>query len=178
MRGYTPTAKCLHWIMALLIIAAWIIGHLGASANPGEGTLKRPLVQIHKAVGIFALLLVVVRLAWRASHAPPPFTRASRFTRIGSAFGHWVLYALMIAMPLVGWAWTSAAGHSVEVPGLFELPPLGGEDLARKALLGSWHRTLGWIIAIVVAGHVLFALKHALIDRDDVLRSMLPRHRP
>lgn len=173
-RSYTPTAKVLHWTMAAVIVAVWIIGYAGANATPGEGTMKRPLVQTHKAVGIVVLFLVVLRLGWRALHPPPPFARASRFTRIASALGHWALYALMLSMPLIGWAWTSAAGHPVEVLGVLELPPLMAASEARKALLGEWHRTLGWAIAVLVGGHVLFALKHALLDRDDVLRSMLP----
>lgn len=161
--------------MAAIIIATWIVGYVASETPGGPDSPKRLLVNIHKSVAITVLALVVVRLAWRILHAPPPLTLGSALARFAAHAGHWLLYFLMIAMPLTGWAWASSSSRPVEFLGLFELPPLLAPNDAAKSLLGEMHRTLAWVTAVVIVGHVLAALKHWLLDKDDVLRSMLSR---
>lgn len=163
--------------MAAVIIGVWIVGYLASETQPGPGSAKALLVNAHKSVAIAVLALVLVRLAWRAGHPAPPLTSASSVVRFVAHAGHWLLYVLMIAMPLTGWAWTSSAGRPVEFLGLFELPPLLAKSDDLKAQLGDVHRTLAWITAFVIAGHIAAAIKHWLIDKDDVLQSMVRARR-
>ncbi|MBL8271598.1 MAG: cytochrome b [Steroidobacter sp.] len=163
--------------MAAIIIAVWIVGYIGSETPGGPDSPKRLLINIHKSVAIAVLALVVVRLVWRALHAPPPLSSGSALVRFIAGAGHWLLYLLMIAMPLTGWAWASSGGRPVEFLGLFELPRLLAPNEAAKSFLGETHRTLAWVTAVVIVGHVLAAIKHWLIDKDDVLQSMLSRRR-
>ncbi|WP_426121853.1 cytochrome b [Methylococcus capsulatus] len=110
---YTTTAKWLHWIMAALIVLAWLIGFY-VSDLP-KGPEKAAIMAWHKGLGMAVLALMTVRLAWRLLHPPPrlPDTLSPGLQRAAHS-AHWTLYGLMIAQPLSGWAVSSANGYPVK----------------------------------------------------------------
>ena len=173
IQGYTRTAQWLHWIMALLIIAVWILGFYMADLPRGPD--KTALVQWHKAIGSTVIVLVAIRLAWRATHRPPLLPDSIPVWQQQAAHGvHWLLYALMFIQPLSGWAMSSARGFPVLLGGVVPLPALLMKDESLAKALTGLHEVGGWALAILVAGHVAMALKHHFIDRDTVLSHMLP----
>jgi len=106
-RRYSTPAIALHWLVALLIFAAFPLGlymvDLPLSPN------KLTLYSYHKWIGVTVFLLVTIRLAWRATHTPPPLPdRIAVWQRRASAAAHGALYALMVAIPLSGWLMSSA----------------------------------------------------------------------
>lgn len=170
---YALPAILLHWLMALLILAAFAIGLKlwGLPLSP----LKFRLIAWHKWAGISVLILLAVRVAVRlACKVPPlPAHMSPREQRLAHA-GHLALYLLMAAVPLAGWMMSSAYGIPVVLFGILPLPALGGMDLALAAQLKLVHQALNLLLALTVAGHVLIALKHHFVDRDGMLDRMRP----
>jgi len=180
-RSYTATAKWLHWIMAALIIVASIIGIYGASLHYGidaaHDKVKAGWITTHKNIATITLFLIVIRILWRITHKPPEFMGLSPLMTKAAHLGHFVLYLLMLAVPVSGWANSSAGGHEIPVAWLFTIPQLGDKNPAIGHTLVVLHEYLGWTIVVVVLGHIAFALKHRLIDRDGIMESMLPNRK-
>jgi cytochrome b561 len=170
---YTTTAIVLHWLAALLIFCGFGLGLVmtGLEFSPA----KFRLYSWHKWVGITVFLLAAARLAWRAAHRPPALPASLPAWQVrASGAAHALLYALMLGIPLSGWIYSSSTGVSVVYLGLLPLPDLVPKDReAAKALL-VLHQTLNFTLAAVVTLHVAAAAKHHFIDRDGVLRRMLP----
>lgn len=170
--SYDPVAKSLHWLMALLIIGLWCVG-LTAEEMP-KGDLRSQILGLHKAFGVVVLALVVVRLAWRATHAAPelPGTMPA-LEKLGAKLGHLALYGLMVAIPIDGILMSQAGGREVNVFG-FVLPVLVEKNDQMKHFWKEGHELLAWTLAAVLVVHVAAALRHHVMLKDDVLRRMLP----
>jgi cytochrome b561 len=171
--GYTGTAKALHWtIVALLIvqfIAAWTMPDIKRHTKPDT------LINLHISVGVLILFVAVLRLTWRAGHPEPPPEDGLPPWQVQSARAvHWLLYALLFVLPVLGWLNASWRGFPVIMFGL-ELPKL----LATRAPGGGWtgdvHALLATYGLLTLVGlHVAAALYHYFIRRDGVLQRMLP----
>lgn len=168
---YSSVAIAFHWTIALLVIANLVIG-IGHEGIPA----LRNLMGAHKAIGITVLALTAARVAWRLAHRPPPLPASTPDWQRGTAhLTHWALYALMIAMPLTGWAMVSApdATRPLSWFGLFNVPLLplsaGAADAGHSA-----HGVLGWLMLALVVLHVGAALYHHFVRRDYVLARMAP----
>jgi cytochrome b561 len=162
-------SRLLHWLMAAMIIAMLFIGvGMVSSAD-----LYARLVSVHRPLGIAILALVVVRLINRWMNPPPPLPdsvpRIQRFAAQGS---HYVLYALMFLMPVVGWAMLSAAPQPVAFTPGFHLPPILAPNAVTYAWLRQLHTLLAYVLFATVLVHFGAALMHALIRRDGVFESM------
>lgn len=169
---YDPVAKSLHWLMAVLIIGLWCVG-LTMEELP-KGDLRSRIIGLHKAFGVVVLALVLVRLAWRATHAVPALPAPlPALEKLAARLGHGVLYALMIALPVDGILMSQSGGRDVDVFG-FVLPRLVEKNEALKEFFGEGHELMAWILAAVLALHVAAALRHHLVLKDEVLRRMLP----
>jgi cytochrome b561 len=170
---YSTTAIVLHWLSALLIFGGFGLGLVmtGLEFSPA----KFRAYAWHKWIGITIFLLAVARLVWRRTHLPPALSAAlPRWQARASGATHALLYALMLGIPLSGWIYSSATGVAVVYLGLLPLPDLVPKDReAAKALL-VLHQTLNFMLAAVVTLHVGAAAWHHFIDRDGVLRRMLP----
>ena len=183
IRKYSGVAMALHWLVAAGILAnialAWIWPHLADAS-------VRPAIDTHKSIGITVLGLAIARLLWRLTHRPPALPTTYQRWEIGlSHVTHWLLYALIFAMPLSGWimdsAWKDAATHPMLFFGLFQWPRLGFithlDPATRDSLhsvFGAMHVWLSYLVYALVTLHVVGALKHEWIDREPELRRMLP----
>ena len=173
---YTRTAVALHWLVALLIAAGFTLGATMTDLHMSPRKLK--LYSYHKWIGITVLGLVLIRLLWRLTHPAPPDEPMPRWQRIAAHVTHWLLYALMIVTPMVGWLYTSAAGYPVVYLKLWQLPDLVSKNKQLADVLVQVHGLLAWTLLWVVVLHAAAALKHHFFDRDATLRRMLAWQRP
>lgn len=171
---YNPTAIALHWLMAALLITLVALGFYMSNLPVSPWKLK--LYSWHKWAGVIAFSLAFLRVLWRLSYRPPELPASmTPPMRLAAHAGHGVLYALMLAIPLSGWLMSSAKGFQTVFFGVLPIPDLLSKNPELAGTLGQVHELLNFLLIAVVAGHVLAALKHHLIDRDDVLTRMLPR---
>jgi cytochrome b561 len=172
---FSLPARLLHWSMAIAIVAMLFIG-VGMVATVSEK--HQWLLAIHKPLGIAILLLAIVRLGIRLRHAPPPLPAdLPPLQKLAAHASHWLLYALMIAMPLIGWAMLSAGGYPVMLGSSLRLPAILPENALMFAWLRSAHGVLAYLLFFTFLAHMGAALYHGLIRRDGVLRSMLGTRR-
>jgi cytochrome b561 len=170
---YASTAIFLHWLSAFLIFAAFPLGLYMHELPLSPSKLQ--LYSYHKWLGVTILLLVAVRLAWRAGHTPPPLPASIPLWQQRAAHTlHGLLYVLLLAIPLSGWLMSSAKGFQTVYLGVLPLPDLIGKDKALGELLTEIHETLNFALLALVIAHVGAALKHHFIDRDDILARMMP----
>ena len=170
---YTLTAIALHWLMALLLIVLVGVGLYMHELPLSPWKLK--IYSWHKWGGVTAFILVSARLGWRFTHHPPalPDTMPP-LMRLAAHAGHGLLYLLMIAIPLSGWLMSSAKGFQTVYFGILPIPDLVDKNKELGELLREVHETLNFLLIALVVGHAGAAVKHHLVDKDDVLTRMLP----
>lgn len=172
---FSLPARVLHWLMAIMILAMVFIGIGMVSTVSDRHTW---LLALHKPLGVTILALVCIRLVIRLRNPPPPLPAdLPRMQRLAAIASHWLLYALMFALPLVGWMMLSAGGYPVSLGGGLQLPAIAPVDATWFAVLRWSHRALAYLLFGVFLLHFAAALYHGLIRRDGVLRSMLGRKR-
>jgi cytochrome b561 len=170
---YTGTAKVLHWLMALLIIGLFALGQYMSDLSMSPHKLQ--LYSWHKWVGVTVFFLLLVRVGWRITHQPPALPeKMSKYQRLASHVGHAALYLLMLAIPISGWLMSSAKGYQTVWFGVLPIPDLLGKDKQLGDILAELHGALNGLLMFILAVHVLAALKHHFIDRDNILRRILP----
>ncbi len=175
--SYTRTAKTLHWLVALFILVNFAIG-LRMEYFPGYAHATPEWKSIffwHGSIGAVVLWLAVARLIWRAGHRPPPLPSSLPAWQKGAAHGvHALLYALMLALPLSGYAHRVGGNNPVSFFGLWSWPSVFAPSEYVRVLSGQIH--LGLVIALggLLAMHFGAVLKHLVIDRDGVAQRMLP----
>ena len=170
-------AVALHWLSAAWLGLAFALG-LAATAANLDAARKFDLYQTHKALGWLTLVLLAARLAVRAARAgPPPPPSWSTATRWASRLVHAALYALMAAVPLIGWLRVSSAVVPIPVSlfGLATIPNIAPVDAGVSDVMALAHKAGAWTLAALVALHVAAALKHQFVDRDAILSRMWPR---
>jgi cytochrome b561 len=169
---YGYVAQTLHWVIVGLLIVQVTLGTI-ADELP-LGLEKLAVLARHKSFGITILGLAVIRLAWRWIDRPPPPPPMPNWQRLAAKLNHWALYALLLAMPLTGWMMSSASNYPVSWFGLAQLPDLVVPDRALKERFNDLHHLLAYFLFALAGLHVAAALKHQFIDRDGLLRRMLP----
>lgn len=165
----------LHWLTVLCLLLA-VAAILARDQLDGRA-LRQWLLEGHRHFGLLVLLLFFARLVLRVRSERLPASRhVSRLTRCIAGLTHAALYALLLALPLLGWSLSDAEGKPVHLLGA-TLPALVGadEDLADRLL--TWHQDAAWCLLALAALHVAAALWHHVVVRDDVLRTMLPARR-
>ena len=168
---YTLTAQALHWLTALLLLAILPLAWVAEAMPPGPG--RGYVFTLHKSVGVTILVLAAARLAWRATHPAPALPDGTpRGLELVGRANHWLLYALLLLMPLTGYL-MSSSGRPVSYFGLFDLPALPeNRELARTA--NTLHLIGQWLVYALVALHVLGTAWHVAVRRDGLLGRMLP----
>ena len=167
---FTPLQRLLHWVMAVCILAMLFIG-VGMVSTAMPKYLS--LVSIHKSFGIAILALALIRLAVRLRYGAPPLPAdLPEPMRLAAHLSHYALYALMIGMPLIGWAMLSAAAYPVVVFGSLYLPAIVPQSEGLHTLLWDAHFYLAFAFFALVLMHVEAALFQALVRRDGVFEAM------
>jgi cytochrome b561 len=171
--AYSRTAKGLHWlVLALLVVefgVAWTMPHIGRNTPLGT------LIRLHFSFGVLILGVVLIRLAWLLAHGwPRPIAMPAWQHRAALAV-HWLLYLLLLALPVLGWLDASWHGYPVSLFGLFEVPKLLATRQPGWQWTGDIHQFLATYVLLTLVGlHVLGALYHHFVLRDGVLKRMLP----
>lgn len=169
---YSLPAIALHWLLALALVAAFSVGVYMTGLQLTPTRLK--LYNWHKWAGITILALSVLRLMWRLSHRPPPDVPMPAWQARLAHGLHGAFYLLFLAVPLLGWAYSSAAGFPLVLFGRWPLPDWVPADRELAEALKPWHGRLAWTLAALVVLHVLAALKHQFVDKDGLLSRMWP----
>jgi cytochrome b561 len=181
---YSAVAMTFHWVIAALIIAnvalAWTADELPRSSAAG-------LMAWHKTFGITVLILSLGRLAWRLTHRPPVLNpHLKTWERLLAHVVHWGFYVLMIGLPLTGWALVSASPlikvYPIDMFGLFHWPAIGPlanlPPAEMKAAHETWEEVHHLLAKVLIYGliplHILGALKHQFLDKDNELGRMIP----
>ncbi len=170
---YSGAQKALHWMIAVLVLAMVAMGLAMTAAGPGQ--LKNNLYETHKSIGVVVLILMVPRIVLRLRRgAPPPVPGLAPWQRAAARASHVALYALLVAVPVLGWAGVSACCPPVNL--FWTVPvtlPIGGGFETAKPILAV-HDILALALAGLVALHVAAALHHHIGRKDETLRRMLP----
>ena len=167
---FSGTQRVLHWLMAIMVLAMLFIGlSMVSTLRPRFLTL----ISIHKPLGIAILALAMLRLGVRSRLGAPPLPDDLPWTQaLAAKLSHFLLYALLIAMPLVGWGMLSAGGYPIALYGSLHLPAILPHDDQLHGILRTTHTVLAYIFFATILLHVAAALFHALIRRDGVFRAM------
>jgi cytochrome b561 len=175
-RRWGALAQLLHWVVVLCIIAQFTLAFLFDDLP--AGSRKLTLLARHKSIGITILMLALLRVLWRWSNqqTPPLPATLKPYERRLARLTHVLLYVLLFAVPLSGWLMSSARGFPVSWFGFFTLPDLVPKNRALYEVLVTTHGVLAWSLGVVAVLHLLAALKHHFLLRDDTLRRMLPFH--
>lgn len=164
-------SRLLHWTMATLILVMLFIGIGMVSTTSPRYHM---LLSVHRSIGMLILILVAARLINRLINPPPSLPAdLPDWQKALAKASHWLLYGLMFALPIVGWAMLSAGGYPIEIFGSIDLPPLLHRDLALFAGLRSAHTVLALLLFATFLAHLGAALFHGFVRRDGVLKSMM-----
>jgi cytochrome b561 len=169
---YSTVAIMLHWLLALMILGSFSFGIYMVDLPFSPSRVKQ--YNWHKWAGITILTLSALRLLWRLSHRPPALPAMPSWQAKASALTHAAMYGLFFALPLAGWAYSSAAGFPIVYFGILPLPDFVPVDKDLAANLKLLHRALAYLLASLVIIHVLALVKHQWIDKDRLLSRMLP----
>lgn len=174
---YSAAARRFHWLTVAFVLAQIPLGlamtYRGNTLDIWDA-LTDNLYSAHKLIGFLLLWLMAGRLIYRLLHgAPPDEPSLLWWHKAGSHLVHWLLYGLLLVVPLLGWIGISLF-PAVTIFGLFDLPSLAApnEDMAKRVL--DIHGRLAVVMALLIAVHIAAALYHYLIRKDGVLRRMLP----
>ncbi len=170
---YGLVSQFFHWAIVVLVLFqftwAWRIDQADGFRAQLELTTQ------HKTVGMLVLGLVVLRLLWRVFNRPPPLPGNMKgWEQKLAGFTHWLLYGLILAMPVSGWLYTSAAGYADQWWGPVNFPALIEPSDSLQDLFGAVHGWLALTLGLVALVHLLAALRHHFLLGDDVLKRMLP----
>ncbi|WP_296161070.1 cytochrome b [Rhodoferax sp.] len=174
---YSATAMVLHWLLALVIVTMFVVGVYMTDLPFSPQRLK--LYNWHKWAGVTFLALTVWRMVWRVTHRPPTLpitvTRNMPGWQIRAYHAtHHLIYLLFFAVPLVGWAYSSAAGFPIVWFGQMPLPDLLPVNKELAELIKPLHKLMALALLALAGLHIAAALKHHLVDRDGLLSRMLP----
>ncbi len=173
---YNNTARSLHWLILVLLViqfaVAWTMPDIDRDSKPVG------LIAWHLSIGVIILLVMLVRLGWRAvSEVPPPPADLQPALRLLSRTTHFLLYAILIVLPLLGWINANARGWTVWFLGVIPLPTLAAPESSWGAEMGDVHQIFAYLLLGVAGLHVLGALYHQFVLRDALLSRMLPMRR-
>lgn len=172
---YHPVSVLLHWVLGLALVGLFAMGLYMTELPFSPQRLK--LYNWHKWAGVTLLALSILRLVWRLTHRPPALPAAieagmPRWQRLAHHATHHGLYLFFFAVPLLGWAYSSAAGFPIVLFGVLPLPDFVPVNPELAELIKPLHKLSALAMMALVLLHVAGALKHQFIDRDGLLSRM------
>ena len=168
-RHFNLLARALHWSMALAILAMLFVG----AGMVVSLQYRVQLLDLHRPLGIAILLLAIVRLVNRLSRPTPALPAdLPAIPKFAAHASHWLLYGLMLAMPLIGWAMLSAGGYPVVLFDGVNLPAILPHSPAMYGFLRPLHGVLAYVLFFTILAHLGAALYHAWVRRDEVFGQM------
>lgn len=177
---YSPVARTLHWLTVAFVAGMVSVGLImtsRAERNIWDG-LTNALYSSHKLAGVTLLALVLVRLVYRFTHgAPPDEPTIEPWQKFASHVTHWTLYALLVAVPVLGWTGISLY-PALDIFGLFKLPGLVAPNQPASSTVFMMHKFGAFALVALVGLHIAAALFHHIVRKDGVLRRMLPGLKP
>ena len=169
---YTRTAIVMHWLIGVLLIAEIAFGFLLDEIAPRRTPARAATINLHKSLGVLLLVLVVARIWWGLRHRPPAWPASMpSWQQAAAEWVHRTMYACMLVAPLSGYIASNFSKHGLMVLGA-RFPPWGPDLPKVYEVLNRLHDVTAYILAVLVVGHVLIALKHAWIDRDAMFARM------
>ncbi|HVR81771.1 MAG TPA: cytochrome b [Luteimonas sp.] len=169
-------SQLLHWLIVVLIV---VMAYLGLTMTDlANSPHKIRVYDLHKSIGLSILVLVSLRLLWRAyAGAPRTLPGVPTWQARVAAFTHGALYALLFAVPISGWVLNSAAGFPLRWFNLVNLPSIAAKGEALQTLAKDWHEFLFWALIVLSLAHAAAAVYHHLFQHDATLARMLPQRR-
>jgi cytochrome b561 len=162
--------RLIHWGTVLLVVGQLGLGNRIEAMQPGLGTLW--LYGLHKTLGFAVLALVLARIGWHIV-SPPPKPLGPRDAAFWAArVAHWAFYILLVAIPLTGWAGSSATGIDVMIADRWTVPPLVEASVFGELMWFRWHDTLTKLLIALIILHMLGALKREM-GGDGTLTRMI-----
>ena len=171
VENYNITARLLHWFSAVVIIGMFIVGLWMVDLSYYSEWYQRA-PHWHKSVGLLLALLTMFRLIWKFL-TPSPNIVGSNFERLAAMAAHLSMYLILLTIFISGYQISTEDGRSIDVFTWFELPGLGAFFENQADIEGEIHFYLAWTLMVLVAVHLVAALKHHFLDRDNTLRKML-----
>lgn len=172
---YHPVSIGLHWIIVVLVLAQIALGWWMIGIPKEPPGLRAGWFNLHKSIGLTIGVLMLARLAWRLAHPAPPLPPAMpSWQRTAAHVNHVLLYVCLILQPLWGYLGSTFTKYPIKYFGV-TLPKWGWESAALKDLFSTLHFVTACVLMAVIAVHVAAALKHLLVDRDEVFFRMWPR---
>jgi cytochrome b561 len=163
--------RVLHWLSAFLVLLA--AGLALARLGVDDGSTEKTLLAWHRSAGVLVLFLVFFRILVRMRHVAPRHPGLNSLHRVMASGTHFLIYLLLFSVPLLGWAYSSAAGKPVQLLG-WTLPTLGARDRELAENLQTLHVDVAYVFLGFILLHVGAALWHHFVLKDDVLHAMLP----
>src|SRR5450432_1975883 len=170
---YTTTAIVLHWLVAAVVAAQIFFGWWMQEIPKDPVGARANAFNLHKSFGLTLLLLMVIRLAWRATHRPPAMQSMPAWQATAARINHWLLYACLFVQPLSGYIGSAVSGYPVRYFGMM-LPGWAPKSIPLKDLLSTVHVVSSWILVAAITIHIAGAAKHQFVDRDRLLQRMWP----
>lgn len=169
--SYGWVAKSFHWIMFIIIVGQfWLGGNFKNEEFEGMG-----LSSLHFSIGVCILFLMLLRFSWRAKNPVPEMPQGSGKMQTLAAHGlHILFYVLLVALPIAGVAIVQSKGFPVSVFGLFTLPTFFAASKDAAELAETMHEIFAKSTFFAVLLHVIVAMYHHFIKKDDTLKRMLP----
>jgi cytochrome b561 len=171
--SYGSTTKFFHWTVALCVIALLIVGFMMDDIQ--NKALKMQVYNLHKLLGLTVLILMLSRLVWRLLNIQPGYPASvPRWEQRAARSVHDLLYLTLIIMPLSGWIMSTAAGHPPYLGSYLIKAPFISVSQSTAQFFNNLHSAFAWIIPGLISIHIAAAIKHHLIDKNNVLLRMLP----
>ena len=171
---YDRIASLLHWLIGVALLGEIAFGFLLDDIAPRGTPARAGVINLHKSIGIALGALIVLRVLWRLRHRAPAWPAAMpAWQRRAAGLSHGAMYACMLVLPASGYVASNFSKYGVTLFGL-TLKPWGPALPAVYDAFNLLHVGTGWLFTALIAGHVLAALKHALVDRDGSFARISP----
>ena len=164
---YSLVARLLHWSIVILVAAQFVLGWTMPEVH--RDTQPVGFIAWHLATGAALIAAMVARVVWRLTHRPPAGDLSPLLDTV-SRVTHFLLYAVLIAVPVLGWANASSRGWTVKLLGTLDLPALASTGSSVGHAMGDVHSVLAWVLLALIGMHVGAALFHRFVLKDKVFQ--------